>query len=93
MDAIKHLPKKENKKKKININLIVIKVDLNGNLKNSKPCCKCIKFLDRIKNYKIKYVFYSGKHGSIECAKFKDLKNDPNKHISSRFRNRKNKNY
>ena len=87
MDAIKHLPPINNKSKnKKKIDLIVIRVDMNGNLKNSKPCFKCIKYLDQLRFYKLKNVYYSNDDGDIILIKFSELKFSNNIHVSKRFK-------
>lgn len=88
MDALNHLPPQEIKANKKTINLIVIRMDLKGNLKNSKPCFKCIEHLSKIRCYKLKNVYYSDEQGNIVMIKFKDLFYSDNKHVSKRFRNR-----
>lgn len=83
--------KKQNKKKKQNINFIVINITKNGNIKNSKPCFKCIEYmmmLDEYTNYKINYVYYSSQDNIIKKVKLKDLDMEENKHVSSRFKRR-----
>lgn len=87
VDALNHLPPpQELKAYKKTINLIVIRIDLNGNLKNSKPCFKCIEYLRKIRGYKLRYVYYSDDNGNILMEKFNDLLNSENKHVSRRFR-------
>lgn len=91
MDAMKRLYPIKNKSKKIDINLIVIRTDLNGNLKNSKPCFKCIQYMERLNKitiYKIKYVYYSNEFGNVTMLKFKELYDDEDKHVSVRFKKR-----
>lgn len=88
MDAIKHLPPLNSKGNRKIINLVVIRVNLQGKLKNSKPCFKCIEHMARISSYKLKNVYYSDDEGNILMTKFKNLLDDENKHVSKRFRNR-----
>lgn len=87
IDAMMKLPSVQNKKKRVYINLIVIRVNKKGHLKNSKPCIHCIEQLSRLKNYKIKYVFYSDEDGEISKKKFSELIVSDNKYVSRRFRN------
>src|SRR5439155_13291228 len=92
MDAIKHLPPLKNKAKKIDLNLVVIRTDISTNLKNSKPCFKCIQYiynLNKISIYRIKNIYYSNQQGNITMIKFYDLYMEENKHISIRFRKKK----
>ena len=89
VDAIKHLKPRKGKGrniKKKNINLLVIRVNKNGNLKNSKPCIKCLFHMSNVKYYKIKYVYYSNNEGQLIEEKLSDLLSSEEKHISSRFR-------
>jgi cytidine deaminase len=87
VSAMKKLPPNKNKKRKI-INLLVIRVNNGGNLRNSKPCAKCIEKLGRIPGYKVKNVYYSNKTGDIVMEKYNSLANSTNKHVSGRFRNK-----
>lgn len=72
------------------INLLVIRIDKGGNLKNSKPCAKCIQYMNyvsRITPYIIQYVYWSNGEGMIIKSTLSDLNYDSNKHVSKRFRN------
>lgn len=86
VSAMKRLPPNKSKKRKT-INLLVIRVNNGGKLRNSKPCTKCIEKLGRIPGYKVKNVYYSNSCGNIVMEKFNSLANSENQHISSRFRN------
>jgi hypothetical protein len=84
MEALSKLhPCPPNSKKKID--LIVIRVDLNGQLRNSKPCSKCIEHLCRLKKYKIQNVYYSDKDGNIIMERFSYFAKSGDMHISRRF--------
>jgi deoxycytidylate deaminase len=83
-DAIRKLPFRKNKKK-IEIDLLVIRINKNGKLLNSKPCSNCLKKMKNIKGYKIKYVHYSTENGTIVTQKLSDLLQDTNVHISYFF--------
>ena len=88
MDAIRKLPTSKNKRK-ISIDLIVIRVAKNGLLKNSAPCSKCLDHMQKLcltTAYKIKYIYYSEADGTLVKTKFAQLLNSESKHISGRFR-------
>ena len=66
-------------------NILVVRVDGQGNLKNSKPCSDC---LCRIKNIKsIKTIYFSDDDGQIVSFSKNDINNE---HISHGHRRRKN---
>ena len=80
--------KKNIYKRKNNVhimNLIVIRINNNCELKKSKPCTRCIKHLLKNKYIKIKYVFYSINGGFVK-VKFNTLINDNDLYVSSRFK-------
>lgn len=92
MDAIRKLPPLKLRGRKQEINLIVIRVDRLGSLKNSTPCFMCIKYMNWINiksSYKIKTVCHSDSYGNVIIRKFNDLLNSSEKHISQRFRDNK----
>lgn len=65
--------KKSGRKRIITVNLLVIRVNKDGKLKNSKPCAHCITLLDGMHNHRIKWVYYSNDTGSIIKIRFSDL--------------------
>ena len=68
----------------INLNLVVIRVNNQGLLCESKPCMHCLRFLDKnikSKGYKIKNIIYSTRDSRIVKKKFKFLLNNTS-HIS-----------
>ena len=70
------------------INLLVIRVNNNGDFCESQPCIHCLNFLNiniLLKGYKLKYIYYSTKEGFIKKRSFKDLLNNTN-HISKGFK-------
>ena len=88
MEAIRKLPPLKLRGRKQEINLIVIRVDRLGSLKNSTPCFMCIKYMNWINkksSYKIKTVCYSNQYGHIVVSKFTDLLDAPYKHVGKRF--------
>lgn len=71
------------------MNLIVIRVDRNGMLKNSAPCSMCIKHMEQLNkstSYKIRNVCYSNEKGNIIMSNLNTLKHSTENHISKRFR-------
>jgi len=89
MDAIRHLPPCYLRARRRKIDIVVIRVDKNGNLKNSMPCFMCINHMNRINkqtNYTFKHVIYSNDEGGVTCCKFDELLNSKNKHVSFRFK-------
>jgi hypothetical protein len=75
-------------KKKISglVDILVIRVNKNGDLKNSRPCNKCIKTMKSI----VRKVFYSTDFGNIVSENLDDMKLI---HVSSADRQlEKNKN-
>jgi len=51
-------------------NIMVIRTDLNGEIKNSRPCTECVKFM---LIFGIKEVFYSNDKGEIINEKVKNM--------------------
>lgn len=58
--------KQKKHKAKIGCDLLVIRIDRNGNLQNSKPCSECVQLL---KQHCINRVYYSNSLGEIVCEK------------------------
>lgn len=61
------------KKKKIIVNLVVIRVNSGGSLGSSLPCKKCTQYLYADKCIKINWVYYSDSDGTIKRIKFNKL--------------------
>ena len=62
MDAIDKLKIREKKKKLYEVSIMVIRVNNSGDLCSSKPCDKCLHYMNTIavkKGYKIKKIYYS----------------------------------
>ena len=90
MEVIRKLYRNRRIKRKRNITLIVIRIDNNGNLKNSKPCRKCLEYMsstNKQRIHKIVNLYYSNENGNIEVTKLTKLMSSSNKHLSKRFRN------
>ncbi len=71
------------------INMVVIRVNNNGDLLMSKPCNNCINRLQKLckqYNIHINYIYYSDSTGNITREKFYRLINNDSKHISRRGR-------
>jgi cytidine deaminase len=69
VSAINNLP---STKKKININIYVIRIDRNGNRTYSKPCPNCQKFMKSTllkRGYCLKKIIYSANENEFEYMK------------------------
>lgn len=66
-----------------NVNILVIRVDKDGNYCSSEPCCNCLKFMKTIDKIKINKVCYFDKEGKFVCKKLEDIKGE---HTSCGFR-------
>jgi len=89
MNAVSGLPPSP---KKVKIDILVVRVDKTGKLKNSKPCFKCIEYMLKYlptKNYVLKNVYYSEQEGIIKKS-LQQLVNSE-KHVSKRHRGIYNK--
>jgi cytidine deaminase len=88
MDALKKLGGliRVQKCKKQKMDLVVIRVNISGNLCESAPCYHCTQELAKTKIVSINRLYFSRHDGSITCVKFSEwLKND-NFHISRGWR-------
>lgn len=75
------------KRKRItNIDMIVLRLGKHDTLKNSKPCQKCIETMSKIVGFKINRVYYSTGLNTIAMVKLSELRDQKNKHVSTRFR-------
>ncbi len=91
--AMKKLPpykkNKKNKKRRVKrktVNLLVIRTTRNGELRNSRPCTKCIKQLSKLRYYKIKNVYYSNAKGDIVMERWSYMSQCKYVYYSKRFR-------
>lgn len=92
IDAMKKLNKKycskkkgmKNKKKK-QVDLIVIRIGRLGDYRSSKPCQKCLESLVQMKCFKVRYIYYSTKEGTIVKEKFSDLYEKRHEYRTRRF--------
>jgi hypothetical protein len=90
MDAMNKLKKNKNSKP-IPIDIYVIRVNKNGELRNSKPCFQCCKYMNVVstkKGYYVKHVIYSNEHGETITIKFHELFSSKDGYISTYFRKR-----
>lgn len=89
-DALQHLPPNRSKRW-ITLDLLVVRVTKTGNIKNSRPCVKCIEFMMKVSGYKIRNVYYSNSNGEIVCEKLLDLYHSEEQHVSLAFKKKYNK--
>lgn len=80
--------KQNNKKKKIKVNLMVIRVNKLGELCESAPCYHCTRLLSLNNCIQIDKLYYSRADKTISCIKFSHWVNYGNKKISSGWKNR-----
>lgn len=89
MQAILKFPPPKKKKRIRKINMIVIRFNSDGKLKNSKPCINCLKFISfhsKKMSYIMNNIYYSNDDGTISCAKFSSLLYDTSPHVSGWFK-------
>lgn len=75
----------KNMKRKVMRDLFVIRIDRHGNLKESRPCCKCLEILYTSRSCRIQYVYYSTSDGTVVREKFMDLYNRRHEYKTRRF--------
>ena len=89
IDAMERLKSKMiryNIKKKICVDLYVIRHTKTGLLAESSPCFHCTMELSKLKWLKINNLFYS-KNKTIECIKFKEWVKKKDHHITKGWTN------
>lgn len=89
MEVIQKLFKNNKIKRKRNITLIVIRIDREGNLRNSMPCTKCVDYMmqtNRRRLHKIVNIYYSNTDGNVELTTLGKLAEKHTGHLSKRFR-------
>lgn len=85
MDAILNLPPNKSKRV-ITLDLIAIRVNNQGSIRNSKPCSMCIKYMQRIRyGYRIRYIYYSDAKGAIIKTSLKTVVETNDHQFSSAF--------
>jgi hypothetical protein len=67
---------KKNKNNGDKYHILVIRIDRNGNLKNSKPCSDCIQFMKTFGG--IRNIYYTDSDGILICEKLTDIRSDHN---------------
>ena len=88
--AMRKLPSRSSKRK-IKVDLVVIRVNKSGGYGNSKPCLHCILTLSQNlpkKGYQLCSVYYTNEEGGVVCSRFKHLCNDTTPHVSKYYRER-----
>jgi hypothetical protein len=69
--------KSKGKTNKVNqYHILVIRVGLNGELKNSKPCSDCIKFMKTFGG--IRNIYYTDSNGCLVCEKLSAISTEHN---------------
>ena len=68
--------------KKGDINIVIIRINKKNELRYSRPCNNCIKYLQNL-HYSIKNVYYSTNDGTIVCE---NLNNMSYLHTSKAYR-------
>jgi len=87
MDAFLKL-KMNNSSKLISIDVYVIRVNKIGELRSSRPCNKCCKFMKFIaaqRGYRIKRVVYPDSDGNLVRMTFDELYRSSHEYVSSYF--------
>lgn len=75
------------KLKKNKMNLMVLRVNKNGDLCESAPCFHCTKELVNNSEYvQIEKLFFSRADGTIRCVKFNDWVSSGISHVSKGWR-------
>lgn len=53
--------------------LIVIRIDRHGNIRNSKPCKYCLLQLNKLVRKQLRYIYYSQDDGSCKVNTLSEL--------------------
>ena len=75
-----------NKIKKNKVNLIVLRTNRRGDLRESAPCYHCTKELSQNSNIKINKLYFSRDDGTISCIKFNEWEKCGTCHVSKGWR-------
>jgi deoxycytidylate deaminase len=62
-----------------NLDVVVIRINSNGDAANSRPCYNCLKIMQDIE---IKYVFYSTDSNRLVCERVKDMISIQSSHVT-----------
>jgi cytidine deaminase len=90
VDAINKLKPRTKTNNIKSVNIYIIKTSKTGKLGNSKPCFNCMLNMVELppkKGYKIEWVYFSTKNGTIDKYKLSQLFEMGNYHVSSFYRN------
>lgn len=77
---------KDNKRRRLYIDLISIRLSNHGTLKCAKPCVICVRNMLMIQKtgYVIKKIYYSTNEGTIMCTTLNELQKAENKYVTVR---------
>ena len=85
VNALRKLPPRRNNRL-ICIDIFVIRVSITRMIGMSKPCIDCLKYMSKLKGYKIKNIYYSNGIGTeIVCETFTQLVHDEHHHKCRHF--------
>jgi hypothetical protein len=73
---------KNKRNRKVEYDLLVIRLGKSGKLGSSRPCYHCLNTMEK-SNIKIRYVYYSTEDGTIKREKFTQMKISPLTYISN----------
>jgi tRNA(Arg) A34 adenosine deaminase TadA len=73
MDIIRKLQQYANTKKRPVIDILIIRINKQNQLLNSKPCSICVNYLCKVKHLIIKNIYYSNQEGNIVKISLKQL--------------------
>lgn len=90
MDVLSKYDKVKSKSKRVPADIIVIRINRSGEMTNSRPCGKCIKYMANSK-CKIRHIYYSFDATTIIRTTIKELLSEP-VHTSWRFREERPRN-
>lgn len=77
----------KNRKACVKMDMIVIRINDRGQLRNSKPCSKCLEIMNVSRSCRIENIYYSTNNGEIIKEKFVDLFERRDQYVTPRFRN------
>lgn len=84
MSVLRRYDKLRSNSKRVPSDMVVIRVNAQGIISNSKPCEKCLEHI-QCTSYRIRHIYYSGDGGVVYRSSLEELQNSP-KHRSYRFR-------
>jgi hypothetical protein len=76
-----------NRRKRITIDVLIIRISRAGKLLLSAPCSNCLKKLKSIKGYRVRNIYYSTEAGTICALNLNNFK--MNNYTSKYFRGKK----